>query len=122
MARRNNELELGEVGLTLVEIIIASTILTTGLLAVLLTAALASRMMGEGAQATHVSTLARERLETLLDRGCTSAAAGDTAANRLKVSWRVTPGTAARVQVRVEVPTPRGVRVESFSSVLACPP
>jgi hypothetical protein len=122
MARRNNELKLGEVGLTLVEIIIACTILTTGLLAVMMTAALASRMMGEAAQATHVSALVRERLETLLDRGCTSAAQGDTAADRLKVSWRVTTGTAARVQVRVEVPTPRGVRVESFSTVLACPP
>jgi Tfp pilus assembly protein PilV len=122
MARRNNELKLGEVGLTLVEIIIACTVLTVGLLGLLHTAALASRMMGEAAQATHVSALARERLETLLDRGCTSAAQGDTAADRLKVSWRVIPGTAARVQVRVEAPTPRGVWVETFSTVVACPP
>ncbi len=122
MAPWMSKLLRGEAGLTLVEIIVACTILTVGLLALLRTAALASRMISEAALATEVSAVAREHLEALLNRGCGSATGGDRTIDRLRVSWRVTSGATEWIAVRVEAPTPGGARVDSFSTALACPP
>jgi type II secretory pathway pseudopilin PulG len=106
----------GEAGLTLVEIIVACTVLTVGLLALLHTAALTSRMINEAALATEVSAVAREHLEALLDNG------GDKTIDRLRVSWTATSGATEWIAVRVRAPTPQGTRVDSFSTALACLP
>jgi Tfp pilus assembly protein PilV len=123
MDRRENELVLwGEAGLTLVEIIVAFTVLTVGLLALLQTAALASRMISEAALATEVSAVARGHLEALLVGGCGSETTGDEALGRLTVSWRVTSGAAQSIALRVRAATPQGERVDSFSTAVACLP
>ncbi len=122
MAPCMSKLLRGEAGLTLVEIIVACTVLTVGLLALLHTAALTSRMINEAALATEVSAVAREHLEALLDNGCGSTSGGDKTIDRLRVSWTATSGATEWIAVRVRAPTPQGTRVDSFSTALACLP
>lgn len=60
----------GERGFTVVEVIIAIVVLTVGLLGLVTTAALVTRMIGQGQRSAVASTFAGQRLEILRAGAC----------------------------------------------------
>ena len=65
-----------EHGFTLVEVIIAILVLTVGLLGLVTSAALVTRMIGRGQRSAVSAQFAQRRLELLRTTGCKSQAAG----------------------------------------------
>jgi prepilin-type N-terminal cleavage/methylation domain-containing protein len=65
-----------ERGFTIVEVIIAIIVLTVGLLGLVATSALVTRMIARGQRSANAATFASKRLELLRVTGCRSQAAG----------------------------------------------
>jgi len=65
-----------EQGFTLVEVIIAILVLTVGLLGLVTSAALVTRMIGRGQHSAVAAQYAQRRLEMLRVTGCKSQASG----------------------------------------------
>ena len=65
-----------EQGFTLVEVIVAILVLTVGILGLVTSAALVTRMIAKGQRSAVQSLFATRRLEMLRSTGCTSQAAG----------------------------------------------
>jgi len=65
-----------ERGFTIVEVIIAIIVLTVGLLGLVTTSALVTRMIARGQRSANGATFASKRLELLRVTGCKSQAAG----------------------------------------------
>src|SRR2546429_6363664 len=65
-----------EQGFTLVEVIIAILVLTVGLLGLVTSAALVTRMIGRGQHSAVAAQYAQRRLEMLRVTGCKSQAGG----------------------------------------------
>src|SRR2546430_3587914 len=65
-----------EQGFTIVEVIVAIMVLTVGLLALVTSAALVTRMIGRGQRSAVAAQYAQRRLEMLHATGCRSQASG----------------------------------------------
>ena len=65
-----------ERGFTIVEVIIAIIVLTVGLLGMVTTSALVTRMIARGQRSANAANFASQRLEQLRVTGCKSQAAG----------------------------------------------
>jgi len=63
-------------GFTIVEVIIAILVLTVGLLGLVTTSALVTRMIARGGRSANASTFASKRLELLRITGCRTQTAG----------------------------------------------
>ncbi len=107
-----------KLGFTLVELTVAVLVLSVGLLALVATSAVATRMLAEGRRASQVAALAAQRMAML---SCT-AVGGAAADGPYTVTWTVSEveGGAARVRVAVGWPTSNGVRADSFSTLIPC--
>lgn len=82
-----------ERGFTIVEVIIAILVLTVGLLGLVTTAGLVTRMIGRGQRSGAAAQFAARRLEQLRVSGCTSQASGSETLMRGSVpldslTWR----------------------------------
>ena len=82
-----------ERGFTIVEVIIAILVLTVGLLGLVTTAGLVTRMIGRGQRSGAAAQFAARRVELLRVTGCTSQASGSETLMRGSVpldslSWR----------------------------------
>lgn len=117
----------GEWGFTIVEVVVAVLILTVGLLALASTAALVTRMVGQGDRYTEAANLAGRQFETFRSQwtgtNCAGAADGSTAVSGFTVSWRVTSvanGRARQVELTVTSPTGRGSRTDTFYNTILC--
>lgn len=90
-----------ERGFTLVEVIIAIVVLTVGLLGLVTTAALVTRMIARGQRAAVAASFAAQRMEQLRAQGCIPA-------NRTAGSEQLMRGGAvvARNDWRYVTPTP----------------
>lgn len=65
-----------ERGFTIVEVIIAVLVLTVGILGLVTTSALVTRMIARGQRSANAANFASKRLELLRVTGCKSQAAG----------------------------------------------
>jgi prepilin-type N-terminal cleavage/methylation domain-containing protein len=65
-----------ERGFTIVEVIIAMIVLTVGLLGLVATSALVTRMIARGQRSANAANFASKRLELLRVTGCTAQTAG----------------------------------------------
>ena len=65
-----------EQGFTIVEVIIAVLVLTIGILGLVTSAALVTRMIGRGQRSAVAAQYAQRRLEMLRASGCKSPACG----------------------------------------------
>ncbi len=65
-----------ERGFTIVEVIVAIIVLTVGLLGLVASSALVTRMIARGQRSNNAATFAARRLEILRATGCRSRAAG----------------------------------------------
>lgn len=111
-------------GFTIVEALVAVLILNVGLLGLVTTAGLVTRMIGQGRQATMAAALAGERLETVRSLGCPAAGSGSETRDGVTVGWEVGVPSFPRARsllVRVQWGTPRGPRADSVTTLLHCP-
>lgn len=63
-------------GFTIVEVLVAIVVLTVGLLGLVTTAALTTRMIARGQRSSMAATFAAQRMERLRLTGCASQVAG----------------------------------------------
>jgi len=119
-------------GFTLIEVMVSIVILGVGVLALLSTSALVTRMIGRGNITTKATQLATTRLEILRQQGlastpsCGTLANGTaTAANGMTEAWTVTtPAVSAKLRqlsVTVTYPIARGTRTATMTTQLRCP-
>ncbi len=114
-------------GFTVVEVVVAIVVLSIGILGLATTAALVTRMIGQGTRFTEASTLAQERFEMLRPLPCDSLRAGTATPSPYAVAWTVDsiggrpPGRLVRVLVKA--PTAAGgarVRTDTFTTTFTC--
>ena len=116
-------------GFTIVEILVAMLVLAVGIIGLTTTAALVTRMIGQGERYSQASTMAAEQFEVFRSQRCTSLANGAATRTGFTLSWNVqdasgpspSPSAAARrVTIVVTSPTPRGARADTFATTIGC--
>lgn len=113
-----------ERGFTIVEVLVAVMILSVGLMGLVTTAGLVTRMIGQGHRYAEASALANERIEVLKSQRCPAAGTGTETRGAYVVSWRVIEvagGKGRGLNVSVQSPTTRGSRTDTFATVHYCP-
>ncbi len=111
----------GRLGFTLIEVMVAVTLLVVGVLAVASTSALITRMIGEGAAYGRAAAVGRGILESILPNGCAGEARGDTTVGAVRVDWRVTRGAVASEVVAVVTIPAAARRPDSLHTARVCP-
>jgi prepilin-type N-terminal cleavage/methylation domain-containing protein len=117
-----------EQGFTIVEVIVAILVLTVGLLALVTSAALVTRMIGRGQRSAVAAQYAQRRLEMLRVSGCRSQAGGSEVLMRGGVpldslTWRFANTSASHWQivVRSKYQTALGKwRTDSTETQISC--
>jgi Tfp pilus assembly protein PilV len=110
-------------GFTVVEVLIAVLILSVGLLGLVASAALTTRMIGQGQRYSEASAMAAQQFEVLRSQSCGSMSGGSTAQGRFTVIWtvqNVADGRARGVTVVVNSPAARGMRSDTFATTVPC--
>lgn len=116
-------------GFTVVEVIVAIMILSVGLLGLASSAALVSRMIGEGGNYNESATIATQRMEILRSQAvpgtrCADVAGGSARDGSYQVAWQVQQianGNAVRARVMVTVPrASQSARVDTFTTTIPC--
>ncbi len=115
----------GERGFTLVELTIAMTLFTIGVLGMLGVTAGITRLLSMGDRIATASFYAQERLETVRNTPCAAMTAGsETRGGIYDIAWRSAPmfaGKSRRVEVLVAYPSRLGVtRVDTLGTSISC--
>lgn len=83
-------------GFTLLEVLVALVILSTGILGLAASAALVSRLVGNGSRLTVAATIATARLEQLRTLSCPDVVSGTAVTRGIEERWTASPiGSAA---------------------------
>ena len=114
-----------EDGFTLIELIVAATVFTVGLLALLGANLLVYQLLDAGHRATTASFYARERSETLRGISCSAVAGGsETRGAGYQLAWAVQPaygGSARRLQLLITYPArPGRLRTDTVETSVLC--
>jgi Tfp pilus assembly protein PilV len=118
-----------ERGFTIAEVMIAVVLLSFGVMALVGSSAMVTRMIGKGRQSTVTGQVATTQVETLraLAAGtsppCTSASfkTDSVTANGIKTKWDVPAnGTARTVVLSVSYSTPRGMVRDTLRTTILC--
>ena len=115
-------------GFTLVEVLVAVTLLSVGVVAMAGTAGTVTRMVGRGKVDTRAAQLATLKMDSLRARAygttprCTALVnGGPDAIEKVSLSWTVTnTGTGRAVRVAAAYNTPRGTRTEALNTYIEC--
>ena len=115
-------------GFTMVEVLVAITILSVGVVAMAGAAASVTRMIGRGKIDTRAAQLATEQVEDLrriaysTSPRCTALADGGPAVtDHVTLSWDVTVnGTGRDVAVSASYNTSRGAHTEVLTTYIEC--
>lgn len=109
-------------GFSIVEAVIATLLLTVGVLALAGTSGAVNRLGTEGAEQTGVAALAQRRVETLQATRCSQLAGGSATSGRYTETWTVHPrGTGVYdVAVTVRFVSRGRARAASFYTVIRC--
>jgi type IV pilus assembly protein PilV len=119
-------------GFTLIEVMVAIIILSVGVLGLVSTSALVTRMIGRGNMTTKATQLAQVRLETLRQQAlstspsCSSVASGTADdASGMSEAWTVsTPAGSTNLRqfsVTVTYPITNGTRTATMTTQVRCP-
>jgi prepilin-type N-terminal cleavage/methylation domain-containing protein len=120
-----------EQGFTIIEIMLAVIVLSIGVMALVGSSALATRMIGRGNISSRVTQVASARAELLrayaaqTSPGCTNAAVanGNAVTNGITESWTLlgNPGDFTRdVLLALTYRVPRGTRSDTMMITLYC--
>lgn len=115
-------------GFTVVEVLVAIMVLGVGILALVGSSALVSRMIGEGKRSTFAAQIAQRRMESVrrlamqtANCGSLPAATGTATTDRISEQWVITVGTKSRnVTVRAIYPNGRGNDTVLLSTIVGC--
>ncbi|GAC1690647.1 MAG: hypothetical protein NVS9B3_09240 [Gemmatimonadaceae bacterium] len=108
-------------GFTLVEILVAITVLTVGLLALVATSAVLMRGMTGAAAQSRAAVVAFSRIEQMRSVPCSSMAAGTASANGVSERWTVADSGRAKFIVdTVSFNVGPTVKQRSYRSMIAC--
>ncbi len=111
-------------GFTLIEVIVAITFLSIGLLGLLATTAATVRVMGESDRAVTVAFQANEQLENLESLGCDNATSGSSTYEGIDLKWSVGGAVADRTRpvMLIASYSVSSVlsRVDTFEKVMQC--
>jgi prepilin-type N-terminal cleavage/methylation domain-containing protein len=115
-------------GFTLVEVLVAVTILSVGVVALAGTAGTVTRMVGRGKVDTRAAQLATLKLDSLRLRAysttprCTALAnGGPDAIDNVSLSWTVAAtGTGRTLRVSAAYATGRGTHTEALTTYVEC--
>ena len=110
-------------GMTIVEVLVAITVLSIGLLAAAATAAAVTRMLGRAHRAAAAATGAADRLERLRFGACHDAADGTDHNPHFQLTWSHTQ-TGRHSQIVLVVAryqsTPGRWRADTFATEVLC--
>jgi prepilin-type N-terminal cleavage/methylation domain-containing protein len=115
-------------GFTIIEVLVAVTILAVGVVALAGSSATVTRMIGRGQSNTRAAQLATLRVEALrllaysTTPRCTALANGGPAVtDRVTLSWTVAvSGTGRNVTVTAAYATGRGTHTEVLTTYIEC--
>jgi prepilin-type N-terminal cleavage/methylation domain-containing protein len=117
-------------GFTLIEVLVAVTILAVGVVALAGSSATVTRMIGRGQSDTRAAQLATLQVEALrlvaysTTPRCTALAnGGPTTTDHITLSWTVTvsaSGTGRNVSVTASYATGRGTHTEVLTTQIEC--
>jgi prepilin-type N-terminal cleavage/methylation domain-containing protein len=117
-------------GFTIVEVLVAVVVLSVGVIALMGSSALTTRMIGQGRRTTMAMEVATRRLETLrafattTNPPCTAggfASGGPVTANGVTETWIVPgAGTSRAVSAIVTYPRAGGTDTDTLQTVLRC--
>ncbi len=109
-------------GFTLVEIIVALVVFTTGALALAAGSAIVAREIGTNGLRAGAALLARSRQE-IVQSACRAAESGTDARGRLISTWTVSrvESTAVTLTGNVSYSSSDGARTEPYSLTVSCP-
>ena len=110
-------------GFTIVEVLVAVLVLAVGIIGLTTTAALVTRMIGQGERYSQASTMAAEQFEVFRSQRCASLTAGTATRGGFTLNWTVqnaAGGRARSVRIVVISPTTRGTRADTFATTIGC--
>ena len=119
----------GRRAFTLLEVLVALTLLGAGVLGLSASATLVSRMIGDGARLTLAATIATARLERLRALPCANATSGSATTRGIEERWSVTatgsPARALEVELSVTYRVrashaPGAMRTQRFRGAVPC--
>ncbi|MFN2602311.1 MAG: prepilin-type N-terminal cleavage/methylation domain-containing protein [Gemmatimonadaceae bacterium] len=110
-----------QVGLTLIEVVVAVLILSVGALALAGSSAVMVRRLSDGARTAAGASVGRRRIESSLAAPCSALAGGSEQIFGVHSEWSVA-GTqnSADIKQRVTYPARRGPHSENFISSAPC--
>jgi Tfp pilus assembly protein PilV len=113
----------GKGGFSLIESMLATIVLTGGVLAAASTASGVAMMIGQGSRLGAAAVLAEGRIESLRATPCAVLSGGSTPEGPFTVSWTVAGGGLVReVQVTVTYGNGRTPRSDRYAAVISCGP
>jgi prepilin-type N-terminal cleavage/methylation domain-containing protein len=115
-------------GFTLVEVIVAIVVLTVGLLGLVTTAALVTRMITRGQRSSVAANFAAQRLEQLRAGGCVNRAGGSeqlvrggNVVARNSWNWVAAGDSTHRLLLSVQYQSRAGVwRTDTLETAVTC--
>ncbi len=109
-------------GFTVVEVLVAIVLLSVGLLGLMSTAVMITRLTGEGQRYVETTALAVQQLERLRSEGCGGADVGSWGRKRHSAEWRLTSVGRELKRATLVVTTLRvtGTRVDTFLATIPC--
>jgi prepilin-type N-terminal cleavage/methylation domain-containing protein len=113
-----------ETGFTIIEVLIAITMLSIGLLGTLGATAATIRVLGESDRMVTAAYQATQRLERLEALACDAATSGTDTQQGIALAWTVGGAATDRtraIMLTATYPMSRGrVRVDTFEKALQC--
>lgn len=109
--------------MSLVEVLVAITVFGVGVLSLVGSAALVTRMIGDAKRLTQEAVMARGQMELLIPDACRDTFGGYGERSGFLVRWRVSRGAAGSDMVVIVEPiTPGQHRADTLVTYVSCPP
>ena len=107
-------------GLTLVEVIVAMLLFSTGALGLAATSAFVARQISFNNLRSLASFAARNRSELAIAAGCTAASSGSETKDGIKSDWTVIGGPVTTLDQSVQRIGQGGLRTDRVQSSVLC--
>lgn len=113
-------------GVTMIELVVALSIIAIGVFGLAGGATLVTRLMGGGTMQSRAATIANAHFEQLRAKSCASLSSGTDTVRSVITSWTVTAvsvsGTARgeSISMTVQYPTTKGMRSQVYNTILPC--